>query len=277
MLTAKLNPLMGKRKLSDGDDDLFTSVKKRKIPIFSHNFFKNVARMFYDDNPHTITPVEDQLSASACYAVNSTAVTSEKHCLDGKSELPIPLSSQDIVDSIHEKLKIERKTVDNFGVSAAPVKAAFEYMKQFGVHTENVYPYIGKRSPIPTIPARALEAKEKMYVRSYTLMDFEESLLYIIKDQPVVGLIDGYPSFLDYKETDGIYMGPTVKEILMLKDKQVLSHCVQVVGIGKEDGNLFFLVKNSYGEEWGYQGYGKVSMRLILHFVFPVETEFAGV
>lgn len=42
LLMVKFNPFMGKRKLSDDDDNLFTPIKKRKIVIFAHNFFKNV-------------------------------------------------------------------------------------------------------------------------------------------------------------------------------------------------------------------------------------------
>ncbi|XP_071931519.1 thiol protease aleurain isoform X2 [Coffea arabica] len=274
---AKPNPFMSKRKLSDADDDPFAGAKKRKISIFSSSFFKNVTHTCYDDSPHTITPVQDQDLASSCAALNATAVVSEKHCLDGKSEFPIPLSSQEIVDHVHEKMNLAREEIDGFGMSGASMKATFEYMKRYGVYTDKVYPYMGKRSPIPVIPDTALEATEKLYVRRFSLMDFSRSLLHIIREQPVVGLVDGYPSFVKYKHRDGIYKGPTVYELQMFRDKKVKPHCVQVVGIGVEEGELFFLVKNTHGETWGCSGYGKISMKLIRHFTFPNETEFAGV
>ncbi|CDP09349.1 unnamed protein product [Coffea canephora] len=58
---------------------------------------------------------------------------------------------------------------------------------------------MGKWNPIPVIPNTALEVKEKLYVRRFSLMHFNKSLLQVIKEQPIVGLVEGYPSFDNYK------------------------------------------------------------------------------
>nr|5I4H_B Chain B, Cathepsin L1 [Homo sapiens] len=72
---------------------------------------------------------------------------------------------------------------------------------------------------------------------------------------PISVAIDaGHESFLFYKE--GIYFEPDCSS-------EDMDHGVLVVGYGFEstesDNNKYWLVKNSWGEEWGMGGYVKMA------------------
>jgi len=56
------------------------------------------------------------------------------------------------------------------------------------------------------------------------------------------------PSFSSYKR--GVYYEPACK-----KDVDDLDHAVLVVGYGSLNGSDYFLVKNSWGLNWGDSGY----------------------
>ncbi len=41
--------------------------------------------------------------------------------------------------------------------------------------------------------------------------------------------------------------------------KTGINHAVSIVGWGKEDTKEFLIIKNSFGTEWGENGYAKIS------------------
>ena len=41
--------------------------------------------------------------------------------------------------------------------------------------------------------------------------------------------------------------------------QEELNHAVIIVGHGKENGLDYFVVRNSYGTDWGEQGYAKIA------------------
>ena len=49
----------------------------------------------------------------------------------------------------------------------------------------------------------------------------------------------------------GVYMGCS-------KNKTVIDHAVQAVGYGTENGQDYFLVRNSWGATWGEKGYARM-------------------
>ncbi|XP_049349437.1 lysine-specific demethylase JMJ706-like [Solanum verrucosum] len=77
------------------------------------------------------------------------------------------------------------------------------------------------------------------------------------------------------KKKKGVYMGPTENEIAQVRQKEtegqvVGKHAMLIVGYGEEEGVEFYLVKNSWGTEWGYQGYAKIKRSALSKLSYPI-------
>ncbi|PKI50366.1 hypothetical protein CRG98_029246 [Punica granatum] len=119
---------------------------------------------------------------------------------------------------------------------------AFEYIKQNGgITSEANYPYqasdgkCDKNSPVVSI-----DGHENVPVND------EDALLKAVANQPVSVAIDaGGMDFQFYSE--GVFTG---------RCSTSLDHGVAVVGYGTTlDGTKYWIVKNSWGPEWGEKGY----------------------
>ena len=50
-------------------------------------------------------------------------------------------------------------------------------------------------------------------------------------------------------------------DCMCFSNKKVLNHEVTLVGYGKRDGEEYWIVKNSWGRDWGIDGYFHISTR----------------
>ena len=88
----------------------------------------------------------------------------------------------------------------------------------------------------------------------------------IMKNGPVISNMEVYTDFLTYKS--GIYTkGEDVPKFSG-------THSIKIVGWGVEDGseeepnkgNKYWIIENSWGEDWGINGYAKISANQNLFF-----------
>ncbi|KAJ9559911.1 hypothetical protein OSB04_005071 [Centaurea solstitialis] len=134
------------------------------------------------------------------------------------------------------------------GCNGAAPSLGLEYLAQNGgATTQQDYPY---NEP----PQRGFCCARKLQNRPVTLAGFEtlpiddeQALLEAVAKQPVIVQIYVYDGFFNYKE--GIYTGVDCTG----NDN---GHAVVAVGWGETpDGVKYWILKNSWGEDWGMKGY----------------------
>jgi cathepsin L len=185
-----------------------------------------------------VTPVKNQMDCGGCYAFSSTGALEGQ--IKRKTGKLVSLSEQNIIDC--------SKTWGNHGCGGGFMDNSFQYIADnAGIDFEEAYPYQNRegtcRFSENTNAARDTGSAE--------VADGDERLLKwaVATYGPVAVAIDVPDSFMTY--TDGVYNDTSCS--------QEPCHAVLVVGYGTYHGEEYWLVKNSWGEFWGLNGYIRMS------------------
>lgn len=212
--------------------------------IPSPNFVPSNATMAVDwKKQGVVTPVKNQGDCGSCWAFSATGSLEAQHNLTGRPL--VSLSEQNLMDCT------ENKPYENMACLGGTMDKAFQYIiDNKGVDTEASYPYLAQTEKTCRFSATSVGATMTGYID----IPIDEMALTeaCSKIGPISVAIDaGWITFRFYKS--GVYYEPrcfTTK----------LDHGVLVVGYGTEDtGEPFYLVKNSWGTQWGMEGYVKMA------------------
>ena len=156
----------------------------------------------------------------------------------------VELAPQQIVDCIHSG-------GDVCITGGDPVGAIELVIKEGGIEKESDYPYHARMGT-----CQFTKSKKAVSVTGvHTLETGSESALQsaVSTVGPISIAIDAnHTSFQHYHS--GVYLEKACKN-----DIKGLDHAVLVVGYGTEDGQDYWLVKNSWGTTFGIQGYIKMA------------------
>uniref|UniRef100_A0A224XFN1 Putative cathepsin l-like proteinase n=1 Tax=Panstrongylus lignarius TaxID=156445 RepID=A0A224XFN1_9HEMI len=187
-----------------------------------------------------VTPVKDQGHCLSCWSFSATgSLEGQIYLKNGKL---ISLSEQNLIDCT--------KSYGNDGCKGGFVDASFRYIKDNkGIDTEGSYPYEAHdytcRFERSTIGGTN---KGHMNIKLGNEEDLQNAVANV---GPISVTIDASQhSFHFY--SGGVYHEPHC-------NSTSLDHCVLVVGYGTENGQDYWLVKNSWGSRWGDKGYIKMA------------------
>ena len=215
-------------------DYIFTSknLKIKKVSkLYSKSYYnrKNIA-----PNKSPVTYVKDQGQCGSCWSFSATGALEGAWSI-GKGKLE-SLSEQQLVDC--------SKSYGNHGCYGGLMDNAFDYVEDNGLCSEDEYPYIGKGGDCKKCDV-IVEALGCVDVTKNNQVDLKEA----VSMGPVSIAIEADTKVFQLY-TSGVITGDECGTNL--------DHGVLIVGYGEENGEKYWLVKNSWGPSWGEGGYVKI-------------------
>lgn len=206
-------------------------------------------RMDWRDTGCIAEPINQQ-KCGCCYAIATMGVLESMRCLK-KVFAPV-LSPQQIIDC-----STPRAGYQNFGCNGGWPTRVLRYLQNVGVAArQTCYPLvlrqgICKLRKVQSVEGCSVSASPTNGRLRYKVLNNEKDILYhVAKTGPVVTVMRATDKFLYYGS--GIFDDPTCS-----RKADDVDHAISIVGYGRENGIDYWLIKNSWGAEWGLNGYGK--------------------
>ena len=185
-----------------------------------------------------VTRVKDQGACGSCWAFSAVGAIESANAISGKKL--VELSEQQLVDCDREK-------GGNEGCNGGDMALAFEYVEKNPRESEADYGYEGKDGDCIYDRSKGVGT-----VSNYINVkpNLEAELKAAIAKGPVsVGIEADQLAFQ-------LYFGGVISKANCGTD---LDHGVLAVGYGSENGQDYYLVKNSWGPSWGMKGFVKIA------------------
>jgi cathepsin F len=183
-----------------------------------------------------VTPVKDQGQCGSCWAFSTVENIESIYCVKNNMDCTqlAPLSPQEIVDC---------DTVDQ-GCNGGDPPTAYQFViQEGGLEDDSDYPYTAQDG---TCNFQSNLVKVTISSWQYATQNSDEQTMMtnLVNWGPLSICVDAEP-WQDY--TGGVLMASDC-------DTQ-LDHCVQLVGYDLTQSTPFWIVRNSWGTDWGENGY----------------------
>jgi len=213
-----------------------------KIPAARHRHISNDVPDTFDWRPlGAVTEIKDQGQCGSCWAFSATAAMEGAYFQTSGTLLS--LSEQLCVDCVLDG-------ADTCDLGGEMHDCYLQIIKEDGDETEDDYPYTATSgNPCAFDSSLAVAQNFTGYVN---ITSGDEIALQAASAEHVISVGIDASSFMFQLYSSGVYNDPT-----RMNQWNQLDHGVTVVGYNHDDdsGLDYWIVKNSWGADWGQEGY----------------------
>lgn len=246
-----------------------TLADAKKIMNTSFASHSNLVRCSLDDTivppesfdsrtqwPNCMLPVANQQrTCGSSYAITVAQTVAERNCIATGAQKVTQLSPQELLSC----------DTNNQGCKGGYINNALDYVKTKGIVDEQCFPYQADSETVKCDKMCSTPQRER--IEGYCVLFGEEDIKReIFKNGPVVAATQIHVDFLTYKS--GIYTkGDEVARFNGFS-------AIKIIGWGEESGsesepnkgNKYWIVENTWGDDWGENGVVRISMGQELMF-----------
>ena len=193
-----------------------------------------------------VTPVRDQGACGSCWAFATVAN------LEG-----LYYMSKGVAVDLSEQLLVDCDTYDS-GCNGGLMEYAFTWLVKNGMETEEDYPYTGVRGTCKADKTKYIDMKVTGYKKlgssssTWSPVDEEEIKEFLYEAGPLAVALNA-----DILQT---YTGGVIDVPSSQCPASGINHAVTMVGYGHDNtvNKDYWIIKNSWGENWGEDGYFRI-------------------
>ena len=180
-----------------------------------------------------VTEVKNQGQCGSCWSFSATGAIESAYAI--KTGQLISLSEQELVDC----------SSANMGCRGGLFDYAFEFVEKYGLCAETDYPYEAQNED-----CSKSDCELRVKISSYKDVpkSNEDELLKALLKQPISVAVEADKTGFQFYKS-GVFSGRCGTN---------LDHAILLVGYGEEDGIKYWKIKNSWGKNWGEDGYIKI-------------------
>ena len=216
----------------------------KQVPDFAKTRLVGAAPSSFswlDEKPECLK-VRDQASCGSCWAFSSVGPFSDNRCIDKKDSKRVQYSEQYMVSC----------DTGNMGCDGGYLMMDQKFLKKTGVPTAACVSYKSGSNGVTGKCPTACDDGSKITLTKSTgyenVCTNEESIKVALTEGAVQTAFTVYSDFMYYES--GIYQHKS--------GYMEGGHAVTFVGYGEEKGTKYWLVRNSWGESWGENGYFRI-------------------
>ncbi len=196
--------------------------------------------------PYCEFEVRQQEHCGSCWAFSGSSALQDRFCIASQGEIKVVLSPQDMVSC----------DTGDMGCQGGLLDRAWSYLEKTGIVADTCFPYVsGDGKNVPHCPNGACSDSKLAYTKYRAVAGSSKGLTCsnqikqeLVKNGPVQTGFMVYEDFMHYKS--GVYE--------FTHGKKLGGHAVKIVGWGNENDKEYWIAQNSWGPQWGENGFFRI-------------------